>query len=224
MLRTGTGSLNSPETPRKTFQIKNSRPAYLRGAGQTRFTEDEARDFDAYLAFYLEDADVELTPGMYSIQQMIVATRAFPISSEEFKQTKLFCVSDIMIARLERAAGLPPLGSHQLSFAGLLARVLEQREESELNAGNTKLDVADGETPDQVVESDYAEPILKSDLAILFDVSGATISRRIKSGELRTLPGTSDRAKKVRIHGDDFPAGLKRPNERKAKLRQRPKS
>lgn len=73
------------------------------------------------------------------------------------------------------------------------------------------------------VESDYAEPILKSDLAFMFDVDRATIARRIQSGELRTMPGTSHAAKKVRIHGDDFPTGLTRPNERKQKLSLLPK-
>ena len=70
----------------------------------------------------------------------------------------------------------------------------------------------------EFVESDFAELIFKSDLAVLFGVDRATIHRRIVSGELRTMPGTLDTAKKVRIHGDDFPAGLKRPNERKQKL------
>jgi hypothetical protein len=72
-----------------------------------------------------------------------------------------------------------------------------------------------------LVDSDYAEPILKSDLALLFDVDRATIARRIQSGELHPMPGTSDRAKKVRLHGDDFPPGLKRPNERRARLSER---
>ena len=75
----------------------------------------------------------------------------------------------------------------------------------------------------EFVDSDYAEPIFKSDLAFLFDVNVATIRRRIQSGVLRTLPGTLDNAKKVRVHGDDFPAGLKRPNERKQKLSTLPK-
>ena len=75
----------------------------------------------------------------------------------------------------------------------------------------------------EFVDSDYAEPTFKSDLAFLFGVDRATISRRIQSGELRTLPGTSDTAKKVRVHGDDFPAGLKRLNERKLKLSTLPK-
>ena len=75
----------------------------------------------------------------------------------------------------------------------------------------------------EFVDSDYAEPTFKSDLAFLFGVDRATISRRIQSGELRTLPGTSDTAKKVRVHGDDFPAGLKRLNERKQKLSTMPK-
>lgn len=75
----------------------------------------------------------------------------------------------------------------------------------------------------EFVDSDYAELISKSDLAFLFGVDRATISRRIQSGELRTLPGTSDTAKKVRVHGDDFPAGLKRLNERKQKLSTMPK-
>ena len=68
------------------------------------------------------------------------------------------------------------------------------------------------------VESDYAEPMLKSDLANLFDVSLSTIVRRIKTGALRVMPGTIATAKQVRIHGDDFPSGLKRPQERKQKL------
>jgi hypothetical protein len=75
----------------------------------------------------------------------------------------------------------------------------------------------------EIVESDYAEPILKSELAVLFGVDRATIARRIQSGELRTMPGTLDTAKKVRIHGDDFPAGLKRTNDRKQKLSILPK-
>lgn len=75
----------------------------------------------------------------------------------------------------------------------------------------------------EFVDSDYAEPIFKSDLAFLFGVNPATIRRRIQSGELRTRPGTSDTAKKVRVHGDDFPAGLKRLNERKQKLSTMPK-
>ena len=75
----------------------------------------------------------------------------------------------------------------------------------------------------EFVDSDYAEPTFKSDLAFLFGVDRATISRRIQSGDLRTLPGTSDTAKKVRVHGDDFPAGLKRLNERKQKLSTMPK-
>ena len=75
----------------------------------------------------------------------------------------------------------------------------------------------------EFVDSDYAELISKSDLAFLFGVDPKTISRRIQSGELRTLPGTSDTAKKVRVHGDDFPAGLKRLNERKQKLSTMPK-
>ena len=75
----------------------------------------------------------------------------------------------------------------------------------------------------EFVDSDYAELISKSDLAFLFGVAPKTISRRIQSGELRTLPGTSDTAKKVRVHGDDFPAGLKRLNERKQKLSTMPK-
>ena len=75
----------------------------------------------------------------------------------------------------------------------------------------------------EFVDSDYAEPISKSDWAFLFVVNPATIRRRIQSGELRTLPGTSDTAKKVRVHGDDFPAGLKRLNERKLKLSTLPK-
>ena len=70
----------------------------------------------------------------------------------------------------------------------------------------------------EFVESDYAEPTFKSDLAFLFGVDRATIARRIQSGELRTMPGTSDTAKKVRVHGDDFPVGLKRPTERQQKL------
>ena len=70
----------------------------------------------------------------------------------------------------------------------------------------------------EFVDSDYAEPILKSGLAILFGVNQKTITRWIKSGELRAMPGTSQRAKKVRIHGDDFPDGSKRPHERKQKL------
>ena len=81
----------------------------------------------------------------------------------------------------------------------------------------------ENEAPAGFVESDYVEPILKSDLAILFGVDRATIARWIGSGELRTMPGTSARAKKVRVHGDDFPDGLKRPHERKQKLSGLPK-
>jgi hypothetical protein len=77
--------------------------------------------------------------------------------------------------------------------------------------------------PDEFVESDYAEPIFKSDLAFLFGVDRATIARRIQSGELRAMPGTLDTAKKVRIHGDDFPVGLRRPGERKQQLAMLPK-
>lgn len=127
----GRGSENQTEShlaTNKTFQIKNARPAYLRGPRQTRFTEAEERDFDAYLALFLEDADVVLTPGVYEFQQMVAATREFRIGSPQFSETKLFCVPDIVIARLERAAGLHPSESQQLSFSGLLARVLARRE------------------------------------------------------------------------------------------------
>ena len=81
-----------------------------------------------------------------------------------------------------------------------------------------------GKLATDVVDSDYAESILKSDLAILFNVDRATIARRIQSGALRALPGTLNTAKKVRIHGDDFPLGLKRTHERQAKLSPQPKS
>ena len=68
------------------------------------------------------------------------------------------------------------------------------------------------------LEADYAEPIFKNELAYLFGVERATIARRIATGELRQLPGTPATAKKVRIHGDDFPIGLKRKNERTLRL------
>ena len=74
------------------------------------------------------------------------------------------------------------------------------------------------EQPVEIVDSDYAEPILKSDLAYMLGVDVVTVRRRINSGELRVIPGTSPTAKKIRVHGDDFPTGLKRPNERKHKL------
>jgi hypothetical protein len=70
----------------------------------------------------------------------------------------------------------------------------------------------------EFVDSDYAEPIYKSDLALLFERDRATIARWIESGELRVIPGTPKTAKKVRVHGDDFTDGIKRPHERKAKL------
>jgi len=79
------------------------------------------------------------------------------------------------------------------------------------------------EQPVEIVDSDYAEPILKSDLAYMLGVDVATVRRRIKSGELRIIPGTSPTAKKIRVHGDDFPPGLKRQTERKLKLSLRPK-
>ena len=78
-------------------------------------------------------------------------------------------------------------------------------------------------TEPAVVEADYAEPMFKNELAYLFGVDRVTIARRIASSELRQIPGTLPKAKKVRIHGDDFPPGLRRPSERKLKLSTRPK-
>ena len=96
--------------------------------------------------------------------------------------------------------------------------------EMETQGGKADSDADPTTILDEFVESDYAEPIFKNDLAFLFDVDRATIARRIKSRELRAMPGTLATAKKVRIHGDDFPAGLKRPNERKQKLSSQPKN
>lgn len=65
-----------------------------------------------------------------------------------------------------------------------------------------------------VVASDYSEPITKKHLALMLDVSSRAIPRMIKRGELRVLPGTSNRAKRVRVHIDDLPQTLKRRQQR----------
>lgn len=72
--------------------------------------------------------------------------------------------------------------------------------------------------PVEFVEADYAEPIFKGDLALLFGVDRVTIKRRIEKGELKVLPGTPPGAQKVRVHCDDFLPGLKRKHERTLKL------
>ena len=82
----------------------------------------------------------------------------------------------------------------------------------------SRLSVPPAAEADDVLETDYAEPIGKSELAQLFGVDRKTIKRQLDSGNLRVLPGTLPTAKKIRVHGDDFPPGLKRKNERTQRL------
>ena len=72
--------------------------------------------------------------------------------------------------------------------------------------------------PDLVVDSDYSEPYTKSELALMFEVSNRTIARRIKDGTIPIMPGTAQNARRVRVHCDHWPKGLKLPHERKNKI------
>ncbi len=126
------------------------------------------------------------------------------------------------LSATETAATMP-LGKSANGASALLDGGASTPVNSDGNSGKA-VDKSDSTSvPEEFVQSDYVEPMFKSELADLFEVSRVTIARRIKSGELRVMPGTSDTAKKVRVHQDDFPVELKQTHARKTKLSNRPK-
>jgi len=79
----------------------------------------------------------------------------------------------------------------------------------ELRRNNTEEPSAAAGAVD-IVDTDYSEARLKAEWAAMLGLNEDNgLSRKIKDGSLRVLPGTKKTAKKVRIHIDDLPKELK---------------
>ena len=200
----------------KYTEIEFSHPS--EAGSDYELTDDESGAFDRVVRFYGSGFDDGI-PDHHLLANwwhefLRSPLRNVRIGTDEFRRSRAGLIPHHELLCMSEYAGVEPANIGNHSVIELLNLMFDRccRDQDNREAAVIEF-----------VDSDYAEPIGKSELAYMFGVDVATVRRRIKSGELRIIPGTSPTAKKIRVHGDDFPPGLKRQTERKLKLSLRPK-